>query len=72
MKKFLLIGCIVIAGQACSTTQPMSVTANPDPTTSTSGTASSAKFTDRMPRKSTDTATLPTDTARIKREAVPR
>jgi len=68
MKKILLISLIMAA--ACSPAQPTTVTGKPDPTTSSSGATGSAKFTDQMPRKSTDTLRLPTDTARIKRDSV--
>ncbi|HEY4155381.1 MAG TPA: hypothetical protein VGM24_08130, partial [Puia sp.] len=71
MKSIFLIGLIILA-EACSPTQPMTVTANPDPTTSSSGATGSAKFTDQMPRKSTDTESHPTDTARIRRDSVPK
>ena len=57
---------------ACDSTQPLTITANPDQTTATSGTASSARFTDGAIHKPSDTLTTGTDTARIKRDNPPR
>jgi uncharacterized lipoprotein YajG len=72
MKKLLILAAGLFVLNACDSTSKMTVTANPDPTTATSGTAGSAKFTDGPLHKPGDTLTTSTDTGRIKRENPPR
>ncbi len=73
MKKWISIASLAgVLLAACDSTQPLTITANPDPTTANSGTASSAKFTDGAIHKATDTLTHSTDTSRIKRDNPPR